>query len=133
MRDDAGRLVARADLRIAGTRRLPEYDGAHHRDAAQYERDRSRDRRLRTLGWDPYSYSALSVFRTPTVILLDADRALGRDHDPDRLESWRSLWAESSYTDAGRGRLLRELRLAPARPRSSGQKPSLPAPGICSY
>lgn len=42
IRDEAGRVVARADLRIKGTPRLPEYDGSHHRDAVQYERDRAR-------------------------------------------------------------------------------------------
>ncbi|MGI8721234.1 MAG: hypothetical protein ACR2JG_03305 [Geodermatophilaceae bacterium] len=31
------RVLARADLRIVGTRRLPEYDGAYHRDPTQYE------------------------------------------------------------------------------------------------
>lgn len=105
IQDDEGYVVARADLRIEGTPRLPEYDGAHHRDAGQYERDRARDRRLRTLGWDPYSYSAITVFRTPSLILRDADHALGREHDPCRLDGWRELWTESSYTDAGRTRL----------------------------
>ncbi|MDQ3504884.1 MAG: hypothetical protein M3446_04170 [Actinomycetota bacterium] len=107
IQDEAGYVVARADLRIQGTARLPEYDGAYHRDAVQYERDRSRARRLRSLGWDPYSYSAISVFRTPSAILRDADSALGRDHDPDRLSAWRDLWTESSYTDAGQARLRR--------------------------
>ena len=107
IQDGEGYVVARADLRIAGTKRLPEYDGAYHRDAAQYERDRSRDRRLRTLGWDPYSYSAVSLFQTPSVILREADQALGRDHDPARLDRWRDLWAESSYSDTGKARLRR--------------------------
>ncbi len=111
IQDDAGYVVARADLRITGTRRLPEYDGAHHRDPAQYERDRARDRRLRTLGWDPYSYSAISVFRTPSVIIRDADAALGRAHDPDRLAAWREQWNESSYSTEGKLRLKRKLRL----------------------
>lgn len=101
IQDDEGHVVARADLRIVGTPRLPEYDGARHRDAAQYERDRARDRRLRTLGWDPYSYSAISVFRQPSVILRDADNALDREHDPDRLDAWRTLWAECNYSAAG--------------------------------
>jgi len=109
IQDDEGYVVARADLRILGTRRLPEYDGAYHRDAAQYERDRARDRRLRALGWDPYSYSAITVFRTPSVILRDAECALGREHDPDRLTRWREIFAESSYSAAGKLRLRRAL------------------------
>ena len=109
IQDDEGYVVARADLRILGTRRLPEYDGAYHRDAAQYERDRARDRRLRALGWDPYSYSAITVFRTPSVILRDAECALGREHDPDRLDRWREIFAESSYSAAGKLRLRRAL------------------------
>ncbi|MDQ3476121.1 MAG: hypothetical protein M3492_07265 [Actinomycetota bacterium] len=32
IQDDEGFVVARADLHILGTRRLPEYDGAYHRD-----------------------------------------------------------------------------------------------------
>lgn len=111
IQDEEGYVVARADLHITGTRRLPEYDGAYHRDAAQYERDRGRDRRLRALGWDPYSYSAISVFRTPRVILRDADNALGRAHDPERLDAWQDLWTESSYSTAGQLRLRRTFGL----------------------
>lgn len=111
IQDDEGYVVARADLRIEGTPRLPEYDGAQHRDAGQYERDRARDRRLRTLGWDPYSYSAITVFRTPSLILRDADYALGREHDPGRLDGWRELWTGSSYSAAGKLRLRRAIGL----------------------
>jgi len=32
--DERGRFIARADLRIDGTRRIYEYDGARHREAA---------------------------------------------------------------------------------------------------
>jgi hypothetical protein len=67
--DEHGQTVARADLRIAGTRRLVEYDGAHHRDARQYERDRARARQMQALGWVPYSYSATTVRRQPQLIL----------------------------------------------------------------
>ncbi|MBA3338479.1 MAG: hypothetical protein H0T54_01785 [Geodermatophilaceae bacterium] len=109
IQDDAGHVLARADLRIEATMRLPEYDGAYHRDATQYERDRARDRLLRTHGWDPYSYSAVSVFQTPIVILRDADNALGREHDPDRLDAWRKLWTESSYSADGKLRLRRRF------------------------
>jgi len=111
IQDEHGFTAARADLRVIWTRRLPEYDGAYHRDAAQYERDRGRDRRLRTLGWDPYSYSAITVFHTPGVILRDADDALDRAHDPGQLDRWRELWTQSSYSAAGELRLRRRLGL----------------------
>lgn len=44
--DDHGVFLGRADLRIVGTRRLPEFDGGGHRDAAQHRKDLKRDRRL---------------------------------------------------------------------------------------
>ncbi|MDQ3735046.1 MAG: hypothetical protein M3400_13835 [Actinomycetota bacterium] len=99
------RIIARADLRITGTRRLPEYDGAHHRVAAQYEQDRRREGRLRALGWEPYSYSTASVLREPVRILRDADEALGRPHVPQRIKGFYDLLNASSYTKAGAGQL----------------------------
>jgi len=110
IRDEYDQLIARADLRIVGTGRLAEYDGAHHRDAGQYERDRERDRRLQALGWSPYSYSAITVLRQPHLILRDADGALGRASDPDRLETWLQLVQESTYTPAGLGMLRKRLK-----------------------
>jgi len=106
---DGDRIVARADLRITGTRRLPEYDGAHHRDPAQYERDRGRDRRLHTLGWEPYSYSVVSVLAAPAQILRDADDALGRDHVPTRIKLFYELLNASSYTALGAAQLRARL------------------------
>lgn len=112
------RIVARADLRITGTRRLPEYDGAHHRDAAQYERDRRREGRLRALGWQPYSYSILSLLREPVRILRDADEALAQTHVPQRIKGFYQLLNPSSYTPFGAARLRARLGiLDPAEPR----------------
>lgn len=106
---DSERIVARADLCITGTRRLPEYDGAHHRDPAQYERDRRRDRQLGALGWEPYSYSVLSVLGAPVRILRDADEALGRDHAPTRIKHFYDLLNPSSYTRLGAAQLRARL------------------------
>lgn len=103
------RTLARADLRIVGTRRLPEYDGAYHRDPAQYERDRRRDGRLRALGWEPYSYSIASVLGEPVRILRDADGALGRDHRPQRIKQFYELLNPSSYTKRGAAQLHARL------------------------
>ncbi len=110
--DEHGQTVARADLRIAGTRRLVEYDGAHHRDARQYERDRARARQLHALGWVPYSYSATTVRRQPQLILRDADQALGRPDDPGRLDTWYSLMQDSTVTPTGMARLRGRLGLS---------------------
>ncbi len=106
---DRDQLVARADLRITGTRRLPEYDGAHHRDPAQYERDRRRDRRLQELGWEPYSYSVISVLREPVRILRDADEALDREHVSARIRRFYELLNPSSYTRLGADQLRARL------------------------
>lgn len=103
------RTLARADLRIVGTRRLPEYDGAYHRDPAQYERDRRRDGRLRALGWEPYSYSIASVLGEPVRILRDADGALGRDHRLQRIKQFYELLNPSSYTKRGAAQLHARL------------------------
>jgi len=110
--DEYGQLVARPDLRIVETRRLVEYDGAHHRDAGQYERDRARDRRLQALGWLTYSYSATTVCRQPQLILRDADQALGRPDDPSRLDIWYSLMQDSTFTAAGMARFRARLGLS---------------------
>lgn len=109
--DEYGQTIARADLHVAGTRRLAEYDGAHHRDSRQYERDRARDRRLMELGWTPYSYSANTVLRQPHLIIRDADQALGRESDPRLLGSWYSLIQNSTFTGAGMARLRARLGL----------------------
>lgn len=106
---DEDRIVARADLRIAGTRRLPEYDGAYHRAPAQYERDRKRDGRLRALGWDPYSYSVSSVLGAPVRILRDADEALNRQHQPQRIRRFYDVINASSHTGAGAAPLRARL------------------------
>ena len=121
IRDEYDQLIARADLRIVGTRRLAEYDGAHHREAGQYERDRERDRRLQTLGWSPYSYSAITVLRQPHLILRDADEALGRVSTPDRLDTWRQLVQDSSYTGTGLERLRARLTRTTASARDWSQ------------
>lgn len=108
---DSDRVIARADLRIIGTRRLPEYDGAYHRTAVQYERDRRREGRLRALGWEPYSYSTASVLGEPVRILRDADEAVGRAHLPQRIKPFYELLSASSHTKAGAGLLRARLAI----------------------
>lgn len=107
--DQAGRIVARADLRIVGTRRLPEYDGADHRDRSQHERDLRREKLLARLGLERYGYIAKELVGTPAQVIRDAEDALGWRHDPERLHSWLALANQSSLTARGRRRLLHRL------------------------
>ncbi len=107
--DEHGQTIGRADLWIRGTRRLPEYDGAYHRDAAQYERDRRRDRKFQRAGWQPYSYSVHGVLRQHTSIVRDADDALGRAHDPARSRLFGGALDESCWSAGGAPRLARRL------------------------
>lgn len=95
----------RADLHILGTRRLPEYDGAGHRDAAQQAKDLARDRRLRRLGWERYGYTSPVLLHNGLSVLRDADAALGRVHEPVRIRRWHAALAESLVTPAGTYRL----------------------------
>jgi very-short-patch-repair endonuclease len=51
VRDATGRFVARLDLAWPHQRIGVEYDGAHHRGAAQHSKDLFRHNRLRACGW----------------------------------------------------------------------------------
>jgi hypothetical protein len=113
LRED-GRLVARGDLWILGTNALHEYDGAGHRSRDQHRSDLRRDRDIGATGWVRRGYTDLEVLRRPVDILRDADRTLGRDHDPSRLDAWYDLLRGSCFTAAGRQRLLARLGLGDA-------------------
>jgi hypothetical protein len=106
VRDPAGAFVARADLRIVGTRRLHEYDGAVHRDGPEHVRDLARDRRLLRAGWDRAGYTRVDLLADPTPIVFDADRALGRRFEPYRVEAWKLLVNDSLHGRRGRARAL---------------------------
>lgn len=102
IRDNEGNLVARADLRICGTPRLPEYDGAGHREARQHVRDLARERLLLRLGWERFGYTSGVLLHNAGSVLRDADEALGRPHRPERIRAWHRLLAESLFTASGR-------------------------------
>ncbi|MBA3524128.1 MAG: DUF559 domain-containing protein, partial [Geodermatophilaceae bacterium] len=95
----------RADLCIIGTRRLVEYDGDVHRDAAQRSRDLERERRLQRLGWQRFGYTSRVLLRNAASVLRDADDALARPHEPGRIRPWHAAVAESVATAAGRAAL----------------------------
>lgn len=104
-----GSFVARSDLRIRGTRRLVEYDGAGHRERRQHESDLVREKRLARLGFERYGYVAAEILRDPGQVLRDADEALGRRHDPSRVLTWQREVTASSLSAAGRRSLERRL------------------------
>lgn len=101
--DAAGRFVARADLWVAGTRRLHEYDGEVHRDRTAHRSDLDRDRRLLDADWQRYGYTAAEVLRGGPLIA-SADAALGRRWDGRRLAAWRGLVNDSWWGAGGRAR-----------------------------
>jgi very-short-patch-repair endonuclease len=107
-----GVMIARGDLRLAGTRVLHEYDGAGHRDRDQHRSDLRRERDLERAGWVRRGYTDREVLLRPVGILRDIDRTLRRLHDPSRLDAWYALLRESCFTPAGQARLLRRLGLS---------------------
>jgi len=110
--DEAGDPVARADLRILGTNRLPEYDGSDHLPRRQQRLDLRRVGRISDAGFERRGYTKEDVLVGALSILRDADRALGRPHGPARIEAWHDLLRESLFSAAGRHRLMRRLGLA---------------------
>ena len=103
--DDQGVFVARGDLRIVGTRTLHEYDGAGHRDRRTHVNDLARERRLVNNGWSRRGYTSADLLGRAHLILREADAALGRKHDPRRLDRWLAALRGSLFSSAGRARL----------------------------
>jgi hypothetical protein len=109
--DDDGEVTARADLRIIGTQRLAEYDGADHLLRRQLRKDLRRVGRISDAGYERRGYTKEDVLYAPGRILKDADVALGREHDPSRIHAWHDLLRDSLFTPAGQARLRRRLRM----------------------
>lgn len=112
--NERGRFMARADLRINGTRRIHEYDGEMHRDADVHEHDLERDRALLGDGWERHGFTSKHLRRDGAAIIEDADRLLGRTWNPRRLAAWQSLLDHSLLGRAGRARAYRQWRRAAA-------------------
>lgn len=117
---ERGTFVARGDLRVSGTRRLMEYDGAVHREPEQHAADLARERRLQALGWERFGYTSDVVLHHAVSTLRDADQALGRAHRPDRIRAWHRLLSESAFTAAGRARFADRVALLSQRARETG-------------
>jgi very-short-patch-repair endonuclease len=120
LHDVSGRFVARADLRVSGTRALHEYDGEHHLARSQQHRDLVRARRITDEGWIRRGYTSHDVLHNAVGVLRDADLALGRPHRPDRVRRWHRLLAESLFTPSGQ-RSFRE-RLERTQTSRSGHE-----------
>jgi hypothetical protein len=110
--DDRGRFIARADLRIRGTRRIHEYDGEMHREPEVQDVDLIRDRRLMADQWQRHGFTARHLLRDGMAIIADADRLLERPWDPRRLHAWQQLISQSLLGRQGRARAYQHWRRA---------------------
>lgn len=117
--DADGVVVAQADLWVVGTTALHEYDGDEHEKAARRVRDRRRDRRVDRQNFVRRGYTSGDVIHRAVTILEDADRSLGRLHDPTRIREWHRLLRDSLFTPAGRGAFLARIPVAPPRRRTA--------------
>lgn len=123
VRDERGGFVARTDLHIIGTLRHPEYDGGEHRLVQRHHKDLRRDKGMSRLGRERYGYTSEELVGNPTLVLRDAEDALGWPHDPRRWKRWLEELDQSSITKTGWIRLQRRLRRydrssSPRSPRS---------------
>lgn len=107
--DAAGVFVGRADLHLRGTRRLPEYDGAIHRDRERHRDDLRRDKALARAGFERYGYTKAEIVPDPRLVIRDAEEAYGLPPDPGRLREWWPLYEESTLSSSGWNRWLHRL------------------------
>jgi hypothetical protein len=123
----AGYEVARLDLRIRGTNRAPEYDGAGHRDRKRHEHDLRREKMLARQGIQRYGYIATELVNSPDRIIRDAEQALGWPHRADRLDLWRTEAKAATISASGafalERRMQRFARREPPRRRPSAAIP----------
>jgi len=115
--DAGGVLVAEADLWVVGTNALHEFDGDEHEKAPRRVSDRRRDRRVDRQGFVRRGYTGGDVIGRAVTILEDADRSLGREHDPTRIREWHRLLRDSVFTPAGRVAFLGRIPVTPLRRR----------------
>ena len=109
--DAHGTFVARGDLWVVGTRMLHEYDGDTHLEKPRQRQDLQRHRRLGNTAWERRGYTSRDVLHQGVTILRDADLALGRPHEPERIRPWHDLVRASLFTPAGTSAFRRRLGL----------------------
>jgi hypothetical protein len=107
---DDGRFIGRCDLLITGTNFVQEYDGADHRQPARHTQDLRRDRRFADTPFIRRGYTADDLLNHDVAVLQEIDRFLGRRFMMSRLNQWRRWVSESTYSEAGRARLLNRWR-----------------------
>jgi very-short-patch-repair endonuclease len=129
----AGVEIARVDLRILGSCRVPEYDGSEHRERQRHEVDLRRDKALARQGLERYGYIATELIHASDRIIRDAEDALGLVHLPGRGDLWRSEARRATISAAGqaalRRRLTRFVRTSAPRSRRTGDTSRLPGSG----
>lgn len=110
--NEMGDFLARADLWIVGTRTIHEYDGGHHLERRRQRRDLKRVGNLDRGAWSRRGFTKEDLLFQGVSILREADRALGREHDPSRIRAWHRLLVESLQTPAGMARFRARLGLS---------------------
>ncbi len=121
VRNGQGIKVARADLWIVGTTGLPEYDGDEHEAAPRRVTDRRRDRAIDEAGYVRRGYTSGDILQRGVTVLRDADRSLGRPHDPSRIRPWHNHLRASLFTASGQSAFLaRATPALPIRQRGGG-------------
>jgi hypothetical protein len=95
--DKQGFFVARADLKAFGVLAAFEYDGGGHDEPVTHARDVKRWRDLRREGYEVFPYTARELFRTPQLIVVDYQRALGLPIDASAVQGWLREWRKSGY------------------------------------
>lgn len=116
-----GEEVARLDLLVVGTTAAHEFDGDEHETAARRVKDRRRDRTLEELGYVRRGYTAGDILHRGVTVLRDADRSIGRPHDPSRIRPWLDELRKSLFTASGQAAFLD--RVTPPRSTRRGQPP----------
>lgn len=104
VRTSDGRPVGRADLRISGTNLLQEYDGHDHDRPDVRVNDLRRMRRFAETPYVRRGYVADDLLNHDVLVLQEIDRALGRRFQASRLQPWRRMVAESTYSERGMAR-----------------------------
>lgn len=104
--NEAGQLVAVADLLIRGTRRLHEFDGAVHRDKLAHRADLRRDRGLHSAAYVRRGFTLDDLLNHALVTMHEIDRDLGRPHRMRRYRAWQALVEQSLYSPVGRERVM---------------------------
>jgi hypothetical protein len=92
-----GEFVARSDLLAVDGRSVFEYDGRGHNEPERHANDVRRWRALRAAGFEVYPYTAIDLFRRPSQIITDYQRAIGLPVDPKAVRGWLDELRRSGY------------------------------------